>query len=350
MAANSIEELRHSIIGTHEQTGARLGWVAVDAVYEDDGTRRGTSLQLITGIIEQPDGVQVRDLIFHQEGKEDSKSTDIEGVAQPQSGWMYIDGGSNLRDWWGAGFGPDAMSPRRFRWGNFEPRGYRTTLEDGKWTVGDSEILSSLRAEVERVSDTPEQADRLYGAMYVRYNYLLADSYRNQLKDGMSERKPLADILLIDPSMTEKMAGELNFAQQYQTFTAHHLTADKVIRTHINDGVSEAQIPEVLARFVGLRKDIAQAHTEAVEACAQMYDSIYVPEGYRTGPGRSWPYMGVNDYAQEQRFLEAGNFGYVVHELEREEKELAYKLKEFIGPSVAVLRALAGETDLTLYA
>jgi hypothetical protein len=185
--------------------------------------------------------------------------------------------------------------------------------------------------------------------MYVRYNRLLADSYRNQRKHANIRPQPLSTILMIDPEMTEPLVDELVAARTYEDFTHKHLNVDASLQRELEAGLSAASVDAFIERFIKARAYVTEQHKDIARLCDGMLDSVYLPSGFRFGAGRTWPYMDLGDCTFEVKALQAGNYGHVLQELDREKKELDYKLREWIRPHVAVLEALAGVADVTLY-
>jgi len=348
----NIERIEHAIVGSHEMPGEHVGLVNVTPKFEEDGeTRRGTLVEMSVATVEDEAeyvGVKVDNYIDN--GVIENVYEKVTGVEKPHMGYLYFDNEGKQQDWCGTGF-YKAMGDEP-GWGAFRPAfpyNSPSVLESGAWAIGGANILDTLRQKIGKSAETPVLAESLYATTYVRFNRLLLDSLRQQIKYRRAQPTPLSQILLIDPNMSEVMLTELDLGLKYNTFTDSHITSDKNWLAKLNNQATLSTKDGVADQFELERQRIQQAHSQAYEQCNTMHDSIYVPSGFRIGAGRSWPYMDVGDYDKEVKALRAGNFGSVVNELDRELKELEYKRREFVTPYLLVLSALSLNNDPIIY-
>ncbi len=348
MPTRTVEKEQISIENSQERVGEHIGVFEIETVLDDDGEKRGYSLSLSVGKIALDD-VALEVTQYLEDGKEEGYHEILVGVEEPNNATLYFDTEGTRHDWQGTGFSRYNGHSGVPSWPSFGPiRHGAKRMADQDWSVGSETIIRRMRGGIESEVEDPEIVAKIYGTTYFRFNRLITNSYREEIKAHKRQSAALGEVLLIDEVMQEKAVEELAAATAYADFTRQHIRINRETKDAIDAGPASSPQP-VVEMFEANRKIIKEAHTLAFETCSQMLDSIYMPSGFRFGAGRTWPYMDIGQYDFEIGRLREGNFGHVIREIDRETQEIDYKFRELISPDILTLRALSGETDLRLY-
>lgn len=348
--ARSIVTVESSVIGTHQAAGEKLGWLVVSPVFRDYGAHEqlGNQVILAVGDIGE-DPVQVKETQYLRGSEPEAVSEQVTGVKNANTARLFLTTNS---DWDISGWRGNGYYKRLGSYGFVDPpfanTGYRDApIASGRWLVGKEAILPALKAEIAQQFESEDLSKRAYLTFYLRFNQLLASSYRNRRLDKASETPilPLSEILIIDEGAKEAVIEEATKAQQFIEFTQTHIAANKAQEQRISNGIPKKDIPDFVEQFTTGRDELRAQHDESYRICGTMLDSNYVPAGIR----RSWPYMDLGDYEMEAQAARMGNFGMVDKQLLKEREELEYKIREVLLPRFAVVQALAGLADHTIY-
>ncbi len=365
LEGKNLDRTVRNVEGTQDPSVTKIGWIAVSSSIFNTTTQRvrtspehpvlleadeelfGNTVQLSVGRIEDHP-VTIQRTVYSRDGVRENTFTIVEGITHANNSSLYFDteAKTDPSGWTGHGYYWD-LTMGEYTQDSFGPAGRTVTdVDRGVWAIDDAGILLALRGEIERRIEDPEKAARIYATTYLRFNQLQGDSYFNRLAasglDLPAPKRPVSEVLLVDPALEPVMQAEFEKALAYVRFTGSHLEVDAQLKQAIEAGLASSELQAFTDGFVAGRKELGARHKEVMSSCDSMLDSNYVPAGNANWRQRSWPYMDIGDYDREAQALRAGNFGIVSRELDREITELRYKLDKMLLPRLAVLGALCG--------
>lgn len=337
-----IEQREYLIPGTQVEFAQRLGWVAVKPTYDNGAERNrlGSNISLsVADITHRP--VTVHQDVYIDDGEIVATSTTVRGVENSNNGVLLVglEGQTDHSGWYGAGY-YHISHLQEFRQAPFGFSGYRNDAEfsDGEWAIGEDNIIRLLKASIRANIQNPDVVDMVYSSMYLRFNQLIADSYRNRsARSGTEMSRSLRDELVIDEASKPAMRDEHRKGSHYLAFTDEHIAVDEALKTAFEEEFTFVQREEFARRLKNSRDNLLEKQRTAQAVCDSMYESSYVGAGCR----RTWPYMDLDDYRLEFDAIMAGNPGHAIRQLKDEIRELRYKRDETLVPRLEVVRLLA---------
>jgi len=198
------------------------------------------------------------------------------------------------------------------------------------WAHTEEDLHQMLTAGVKEALDDKGLADEGYPVYYYLLNAMLLNEHF-MAKDPSPARYAL-DRALPDVRMHEQTTSELRLAQKVAGLFGRQFAANTHI-TEILEDQSIAKLDKTL-QFVDARELAAELEREAVAAQSKATVPYlwFSSEGNANGRARSWWFMSAlagntpNGYENVLERVKSGDYGFAIHELERESYELSSRL------------------------
>lgn len=177
------------------------------------------------------------------------------------------------------------------------------------WAKGEDELPATMKAAL-----AEQGLESFYPYLYLTVNGRTGRQLYRPNTTVPPELKDIATTQLYDPDMEEVVRGEMRKISAYNLVLDAWADNGEIMVNGLEDGDVD---PELFGQF---RRKAAGFHRRIEQLRGVMTAPLvsYVPEGvYRT-----YPYMTAGDFGEEQRAVEAGDFGVAAYAVGHEAEEL----------------------------